>query len=255
MNTSQNRKGNGKGKGNGNGNGNGIRNGNGNGNGNGNRNRNRAVGPKGLVFLTYGRMNPVHSGHKGIINLAAQYARNSTAAGHPAAYISFVTQTHEFNKNPLSPNLKVQMIQELYKGDNGPEVIPVQHWGSALNILGKRGYKRENIRLLLGYPNKFFKNNGTKLNPPPFNPTKLIPVARPPPGNASAISATNVREAARSINFHDWARQYYHNNFNQNLLLQAYNEIRNKTPRSGNLKKKKPMAAGGVKKIKSKKKS
>lgn len=59
------------------------------------------------LFVVYGRMNPPTKAHIAMIKDAALDAKN-----HGAPLRVYITRTQDDDKNPLPPELKVQVVQE-----------------------------------------------------------------------------------------------------------------------------------------------
>jgi Putative amidoligase enzyme len=68
-------------------------------------NFNEAVGPH--VSFSFGRMNPPHFGHEGLINTLISVAKNG-------AWALFLSKSHDAKKNPLTYDQKLQWVKTLY---------------------------------------------------------------------------------------------------------------------------------------------
>ena len=68
-------------------------------------NFNEAAGPH--ISFFFGRLNPPHFGHRGLIQTTIAAAKNGAWAG-------FVSKSHDAKKNPLTYDNKLQWIKTLY---------------------------------------------------------------------------------------------------------------------------------------------
>lgn len=170
------------------------------------------MSPKKKIFITFGRMNPPHLGHKKLINKGIQNARQEGAN-----FMAIVTRSYSKGSNPLPPDMKVAIIKELYK-KNYPNlnVRHIQTYGEALTLLKAAGYT--NIQKVVGTNREGNFGSGSKT---------VVP------RTSANISATKVRNAIRkSKNFEEFVRnpnvmQMYPSNFNVNLLRMVYSEVKN----------------------------
>ena len=84
---------------------------------------------------TFGRLNPVHSGHESMVNQVTNLA-NKLDASHSVV----VTHTHDPVKNPLNVNQKVKHVKRAFPGVNvqstSPEHPNILHHAAALSDQG-----------------------------------------------------------------------------------------------------------------------
>ena len=73
-------------------------------------NFNEAAGPH--ISFFFGRLNPPHFGHRGLIQTTIASAKNGAWAG-------FVSKSHDAKKNPLTYDNKLQWIYTLYPETKG----------------------------------------------------------------------------------------------------------------------------------------
>jgi len=161
---------------------------------------------------TFGRLNPVHSGHESMVNQVTNLA-NKLGASHSVV----VTHTHDPVKNPLNVNQKVKHVKRAFPGVNvqstSPEHPNILHHAAALSDQGVK-----HLHLVVGsdrvdqFKNLLNSYNG-KSGPHGSYNFKSITVhsagTRDPDAEGlSGASATKMREAAKSGNreaFHSMA--------------------------------------------------
>ena len=173
------------------------------------------------IYITFGRMNPPHVGHMKVINKGIANASNKNAD-----FMAFVTRSYTKKSNPLSPNLKVAMIKELYKNKKPDlQVRHVQTLTEAYKLLKNAGYT--DIEMVVGGNRRNnFGGSGSK---------SVVP------REATNISATEIRNSMRkAASFENFlALGKYPENFNRNLLRTAYNRVRNPEAPNSPVKKRK----------------
>lgn len=161
---------------------------------------------------TFGRLNPVHSGHESMVNQVTNLA-NKLGASHSVV----VTHTHDPVKNPLTVNQKVKHVKRAFPGVNvqstSPEHPNILHHAAALSNQGVK-----HLHLVVGsdrvdqFKNLLNSYNG-KSGPHGSYNFKSITVhsagTRDPDAEGlSGASATKMREAAKTGNreaFHSMA--------------------------------------------------
>ena len=69
---------------------------------------------KGTLTLAFGRFNPPHAGHLQLMDVAAQSAASSEAAGNGSDYIIVPSRSQDPKKNPLDADTKVSIMRQMF---------------------------------------------------------------------------------------------------------------------------------------------
>lgn len=65
------------------------------------------------VVTSFGRMNPPHAGHEQVVKMI-----HTIAARHGADHVVALTRSHDADKNPLSPTVKLKHVRRAFPGTN-----------------------------------------------------------------------------------------------------------------------------------------
>lgn len=159
------------------------------------------------VVLSFGRMNPIHTGHEKVINKVHEIAKR-----HKAKHVIVLSHNHDAVKNPLPPESKLKYLQHLYPNTNfsladkkAPSII------QAAERLHQMGYTH--LHVVAGsdrgkeYKQLLNKYNGPEKN---FNFQQILVhssgARNPDKEGTEGMSASKMRGHAKLGNFEEFAK-------------------------------------------------
>jgi len=169
------------------------------------------------AVVTFGRFNPVTTGHMKLVNHVINVAKH-----HNADHYIFASQTHDPKKNPLSYHQKVHFIKKMIPHANVEKTPGIKTPVDMLKHLEKKGYKH--VRVVVGgdriqeMSNLLHKYNGKEYNLKSIN-IHNAGDRDPDSEGARGMSASKMRAHAASGNFsafkhgvprHEHAKELYH---------------------------------------------
>lgn len=169
------------------------------------------------AVFTFGRFNPVTTGHKKLVDHVINVARH-----HSADHYIFASQSHDPKKNPLSYHQKVHFIKKMMPHANVEKTPGIHTAIDAVRHLHKKGYKK--VTMIVGgdrvqeFHNLLHRYNGTEYQIPHLE-VKSAGHRDPDSEGVHGMSASKMRAHAAAGNFsafkrgtpsHQYAKELYH---------------------------------------------
>ena len=156
--------------------------------------------PSDRASFTFGRFNPITTGHKKLIDTVKEHARKTGGDHH-----IFVSHTQDAKKNPLSHKQKVGFINKMMPGTNVHEEDHIKNAIQALEHLHKKGYKK--ATMLVGSDRvQEFSNLLNKYNPGIDIEVKSAGDRDPDAEGVEGMSASKMRDFAAKKNFAEFSK-------------------------------------------------
>lgn len=153
------------------------------------------------AVFTFGRFNPIHSGHKKLIDAVAAHARENGADPH-----IFASQTQDSKKNPLTFPQKIDLMRKMFPRANIHDEKQLKTVIDVVNHMSGMGYKKLTMLTGADRQNEFnnllnkYKPEGTQID------VQSVGERDPESGEVDGMSGTKMRDHAVKKNFTDFKR-------------------------------------------------
>lgn len=169
------------------------------------------------AVFTFGRFNPVTTGHKKLVDHIINVARH-----HGADHYIFASHTHDPKKNPLSYHQKVHFVKKMMPYANIEKTPGIKTAIDAVKHLHKKGYKK--VTMVVGgdrvqeFHNLLHRYNGKEYDIPHLK-VQSAGQRDPDSEGTAGMSASKMRAHAAAGNFsafkhgvprHEHAKELYH---------------------------------------------
>ena len=154
--------------------------------------------------FTFGRFNPVTTGHKKLVDAVVNHARKDKGD-----HYIFASHSHDKEKNPLTHHQKVGFMKKFFPHANVHEDGNVKTAIDSLKFFHKKGYKK--VTMIVGddrvqeFHNLLHKYNGKEYDIPQLE-IKSAGHRDPDAEGVEGMSASKMRAHAKAGEFHHFAK-------------------------------------------------